>query len=507
MLAMDQIHHIRKLYYEQGMTISEIARQTGRNWKTIEKYVDQTDFNAPELIPKPKTTRTKLEPYKALIDQWLKDDRKAPRKQRHTAKRVYQRLIEENVGFDGSYSLVAGYVKQRKKELHLGKGEGFIPFIHYPGEAQADFGTSDFFENGTRHTGKYFVIDYPYSNQGYLQLHYGENMECLLESMKAIFEHVGGVPSEIWFDNTSTIVNKVIQGGGREVTERFARFKEHYGFKAVFTNPYAGHEKGAVENKVGYGRRNLLVPMPHFVSLSQYNQQLLEKCDKDGEREHYRHENETITERFAEDKKAFRPLPEIPFDTASYLCTQTDKWGKIRLQGGKHIYSVSPGHVQQEVWVKLSSAFVTIMDQGQKTIVQHKRLYGDMQQESMEWLPYLSYIAKKPRSLKSSGIYAMMPKSMRVYLSACANSECGKILKILSELTERTGFESALETVNQAMIYQAKDGDSLKNLYRRLFTDVPLLPPLEYKSGIPELSPMPSGLSDYDALLKGGYGA
>lgn len=89
-------------------------------------------------------------------------------------------------------------------------------------------------------------MDFPYSNCGYLQLHYGENMECLLESMVAIFEHIGGVPTEIWFDNTRTIVTKIIRGGGREVTERFLRFQEHYGFKSVFCNPDAGNEKGGV---------------------------------------------------------------------------------------------------------------------------------------------------------------------------------------------------------------------------------------------------------------------
>ena len=114
------------------------------------------------------------------------------------------------------------------------------------------------------------MLSFPYSNGGYLQLNYGENMECLLEGLVATFEYIGGVPTEIWFDNTRTIVTEIIKGGGRGVTERFQRFCEHYRLKAVFMNPESGWEKGNVENKVGYQRRNFMVPVPRFLSLSDY---------------------------------------------------------------------------------------------------------------------------------------------------------------------------------------------------------------------------------------------
>ena len=508
MLTMDQIHRIRQLYYEQGLTnLSEIARQTGLDWKTVSKYVDMTDFNEPDPMPKENNLCPKLDPFKPLIDNWLTEDKKAPRKQRHTAKRVYRRLRKEAEGFNCSYRLVADYVKAKKLELNLKHKEGFIPLNHEPGEAQGDFGSADFYENSMRHSGKYFVMDFPYSNHGYLQLHYGENIECLLESMVAIFEHIGGVPTEIWFDNTKTIVKTIIRGGGREVTERFLRFQEHYGFKPVFCNPDAGNEKGGVENKVGYDRRNMLVPLPRFLSLEQYNKQLLRECDGDADREHYRFNTETIEERFDVDRKALLRLPERPFDTAGYLRAHTDLWGKFKLDDGKHIYSASPGHADSDVWVKLTAEYVTVMDLEQHPIVTHRRLYGDETAESMEWLPYLKYIARKPRSLRNSGIYGMMPRSMQLYLDKCENSDRGRILKTLSELTERTGFDSALQTVDQAITYQATDPDSLKSLYRRLFADVPLLPPLQRQDGIPSLDQMPSGLSAYDTLLGRGCGA
>ena len=507
MLAMDMKHHIRRLFYEQGMNLSQISEETGHDWKTVRKYVDMEDFNNPDPMPEPKRLCPKLDPFKPTIDQWLEEDKKAPRKQRHTAKRVYDRLEEEKEGFDCSYSLVAEYVKAKKEELNLNQKEGFIPLIHQPGEAQGDFGKADFFENGTRHSGKYFAIDYPYSNYGYIQLHYGENMECLLESMVAIFEHAEGVPTEIWFDNTSTIVTDIIRGGGRGITERFLRFQEHYGFKAIFTNPDAGNEKGGVENKVGYSRRNLLVPMPRFLNLADYNHLLLSLCDKDADREHYRFPDQTIQSRFEADKKAFRPLPDVAFDTAKYVRVHTDLYGKFKLEKGKHVYSASPGHANQDIWAKITAEHVYVLDLEHNDITTHRRLYGDEYQESMQWLPYLKYIATKPRSLRNSGIYAMMPETMQEYMDGCKNTERGKILKALSELTDRTGFDSALQTVEQAILYQAHDEDSLRNLYRRLFSDVPLLPPITGQEGVPELEQMPADLDAYDTFLGRGCSA
>ena len=121
----------------------------------------------------------------------------------------------------------------------------------------------------------------------------------------------------------------------------------------------------------------------------------------------------------------------------------------------------------------------------------------------MEWLPYLKAIARKPRSLRNSGIYDMMPGNMQRYMDRCMNSDRGRILKVLSELTERTGFDSALQTVNQAILYQANDPDSLKNLYRKLYMDVPDLPPI-HGSNIPKVIMIRPDLAQYDALLKGG---
>ena len=505
MFTMDQIHRIRELFYEQGKNLTEIATIMNCDWRTVRKYVDMEDFSPP--VPAPASDEqhsSKLDPYKSMIDQWLMDDLKAPRKQRHTAKRIYTRLKEEAEGFDCSYRLVADYVAEKKKQLNLTRKEGSIPLEHHVGEAQADFGTADFYENGKLHEeGKYLVLSFPCSNAGYLRLNYGENLECLMEGLQAMFEYIGGVPSEIWFDNTRTIVTKIIRGGGREITERFRLFAEHYRFKPVFMNPESGNEKGNVENKVGYLRRNELVPVPRFLRLSDKNEQLLQACDADMEREHY-DKDTLISELFKEDKAALLPLPRVRFDTAHYTSALTDKYGKFTLDNGRHRYSASPAFCMERVNLKITSAEVIVMDADMHEVVRHRRLYGQDEKESMDWLPYLKYIARKPRSLRNSGIYDMMPDPMQEYMDLCPNSERGRILKVLWELTERTGFDSALQTVNEAITYRAADPDSLESLYRRLYADVPELPPLENNLTLPDMRTIGSNtdLSSLDKHLR-----
>ncbi|MBQ6489633.1 MAG: transposase [Solobacterium sp.] len=190
MFTMDQVHTIRDLYYNQGLSLTDIAKKLNCDWRTVRKYVDQEDFSPPEPVPKGKIQHeSKLDPFKPLIDKWLIGDteKRTPRKQRHTAKQIHKRLKKEVPGYNCSYRLTAEYVSAKKKELRLKKTDSYIPLIHRPGEGQADFGFSAFYENGKFHEkGKYLVLSFPYSNGAYLQLNYGENTECLLEGLQAM---------------------------------------------------------------------------------------------------------------------------------------------------------------------------------------------------------------------------------------------------------------------------------------------------------------------------------
>jgi hypothetical protein len=145
------------------------------------------------------------------------------------------------------------------------------------------------------------------------------------------------------------------------------------------------------------------------------------------------------------------------------------------------------------------------MDKDMHEVVRHKRLYGN-EHERMDWLPYLTYIARKPRSLRNSGIYDMMPQTMQIYMDSCESKERGRVLKVLAELTERTGFSSAVKTVDEAVRLNATDPDSLQNLYRRAYADVPLLPSLKNNASMPQqkIIPFRNDLTLLDAALKKG---
>jgi len=238
---MTEITDLRKMYFEDGENISRIQKKTGFDRKTIRKFIDKKDWNDPVQVPVAR--ESKLDKFKTEIDGWLEADKEMRKKQRHTAKRVYDRLKEKyNNEFDCSYRTVAQYVAGKKKILYT-DSQGFLPLEHKPGEAQVDFGKAEFVENGKRYYGFYLNVSFPYSNAGFMQLFKGENFECLSEGLINIFEHINGVPHRQWFDNMSTAVKKVLKGEKRNLTDSFIKLKEHYCFNAVFCNRNAGNEK------------------------------------------------------------------------------------------------------------------------------------------------------------------------------------------------------------------------------------------------------------------------
>jgi transposase len=310
MLTMEQIYFIKYLRNHKGKSLRKIAEETGHDFETVKKYTEQADFNLE--LKKKQQRKGKLDPFKALIDQWLEQDQKAKPKQRHTAQRVFNRLKElYGEEFNVSDRSIRKYVAQKKKEL-AGGTDGYIPLDHPPGEAQVDFGEAQFIKRGKKYSGYYLNISFPYSNGGYLQIFKAQNQECLLEGLKNILEHIGKTPTSIWFDNMSTAVKEIKKHGERDLTKGFERFMLHYGFSTNFCNPNSGHEKGNIENKVGYNRRNFLVPIPEFDDFEEYNKELLNLCDQDMQRKHYK-KSGTIAELFMEDKKAMNSLSIVPF--------------------------------------------------------------------------------------------------------------------------------------------------------------------------------------------------
>jgi len=508
MLTMAQVEDIREAFFRKGKSITVIAREQNLDRKTVRKYISMDDFNedTSDVVSKEPRLCPKLDSFKPVIDSWLEDDKRAKRKQRHTAKRVYARLSTEDGtkdSFDCSYRTVAEYVSWKKKQIYSGVIESAIPLIHKPGEAQVDFGAAQFIEAGELIDGHYLNVSFPNSNQGFQQLCYGENTECLLEGLVSIFNHIGGVPNEMWFDNLSPVVSKIIRGGGRNITDRFLRFKNHYGFDSVFCNPAKGNEKGNVENKVGYHRRNMLVPIPEFISIEEFNMKLLDMCDEDGRRDHYRKDGQ-ISDLFKADKSALLPLARGEFDLADYKYLKTDKYGKFSLDKGLHEYSSSPSMALKKVIVRLSSLWVSVMDEERREIVTHKRLYGDKHESRMDWSAYLNQLAVRPRAIKYSGVYELMPPSVIDFLDTLTGAEIGNVLRTLAKLAETSGFEGAVNTIAAAVDAGANDVDSIVSIHRRITGEIPVLPKIDTADCIKGLIKTNPKLSIYDAVLDGG---
>ncbi len=181
------------------------------------------------------------------------------------------------------------------------------------------------------------MLAFPYSNVGLAQVFPGENAECVCQALKQIFEYVGGVPTRIVFDNATGIGRRVC--GGVRTTELFGRFAAHYDFAYAFCNPNSGHEKGSVENKVGFIRRNLLVPMPQLTNAVAFNKNLLARCMESARKPHWI-KGEPEEQLFVEDRFAMLGLPSKPFEAVRYLRPVADKKGKVQVDG-PHFYSTS----------------------------------------------------------------------------------------------------------------------------------------------------------------------
>ena len=496
---MTDINQIRELFFEKGLSYAEIARCTRRDTDTVRKYVEMDEWT-----PKPKTPaarESKLDPFKTIIDGWLAGDKQTRRKQRHTATKVFDRLQAEH-GYQGGYRLVADYVKQRKSELYDRSKDFYLPLEHPPGEAQADFGEADFYERGVLVHGYYLNLSFPYSNGSYFQVCKGADLQNCIEALMAIFCHVGGVPDKIWLDNTPVMVKKIRPWGERDLTDGFLRFKAHFLFEAAFCNPDSGNEKGHVEVKVGYHRRNFLVPVPRFDDRNEFNRQLLAACDEDMNRPHYQKET-LIQELFAEDRAKLVPLPEKPFDASEWMTVRTNGYAQFTLDG-KYTYSTMPQFAGGEVLIQRTVDAVIVHDREGREVLRHVRLYGEHKQESIQWLPYLTQLARRPAALKYTGIYPMLPENVQRCLETCGYEKKRDLLGVLADLTKEKDFEHAVKALDAAITLQADDPDSIRAIFQRL-TGLDLT--LDGKAAAakaPDLPVLPANVGAYDSLLKGG---
>jgi transposase len=463
MLRMNQIDQIKELQ-RQGLGSREIAGRLDIDRKTAAKYMGEEDFSGQAWVR--KAAVSKLDPWKPKIDEWLEEDRRMRFKQRHTAQRVHQRLLADYPAeYRCSYPLVQRYMKQKKRER--GPDRGYLELVWPPGEAQGDFGEADIREGGLVRTIKYLCLSFPNSNAAYIQGFGGEAAECVCQGLRDIFHHIGGVPRRIVFDNAGGVGRRVRDKV--TLTDLFLRFKCHYGFSVSFCNPDAGHEKGHVENKVGYVRRNVFVPIPVVETLERWNQDLLKRMEEDFERPHYK-KGLTIGELWAEDRRHLSPLPDKPFLVERLERVGTNGYGKFCLDG-RHWYSSAPEYADRQVTAGIRAHTVVVYRENGSPLSIHPRSFGENRTDTADYATSLQTLLRRPRAWANSPFRAGLNETLRDHLDALSKSDLRRVLSVLSESASTFGFELAMESLQEAVRRGTVDAFSLQAISVRIAYD------------------------------------
>lgn len=443
MISMDKVDSIRKRY-RRGESVASIARAEGVSRDTVYKYARMDDLSP--KAPKPAPRRpSKMDRWAPLVDQWLADDLRENRKQRHTARRVWARLVEE-CGAEVSEQTVRRYVHDAR--LRVGSGEaGYLDLDWPPGEAQADFGHASFIIKGVRQDMPYFVVSFPYSNVGLAQVLPGENAECVCQGLRSVFEFAGGVPTKVVFDNATGVGRRVCDRV--RTTELFAACSAHYGFEYRFCNPRAGHEKGSVEGKVGFDRRNLFVPVPKVWDVDGYNERLLGRCMDLSRKEHYR-KGEEEAALFEEDVAAMLALPEKAFQCVEYARRRADKKGRVRV-GGRHWYSVGPEWAGRELVVGLWATRVTIMDASGAVVCEHPRAYGDAPTDTCDPASQLPLLCNRLGAWRESRVRAALPEDLRAHIDGLDRRGLGEAARCLRDQCALSGWDATVRAASSSL--------------------------------------------------------
>lgn len=419
MLKLPQQDYIKYLYENEDYNINQISKALGINWRTAKKYAHQDDWNATfETTMRTSQCKVLTDDFKAIIDTILQEDLMVPRKQRHSAKRIFERLKSEH-DFKGAYRTVCNYVQTAKEKLHQqGQAikETYERLEHTGGEAQIDFCTYQIYKDDLLQDYKLLVMSFPYSNNAFVQPMPAENQECFLEGLKMLFDKCGAVPRRLWFDNLSAAVishTPSEEHTQRTLTEGFIRFRAHYGFDAVFCNARKGNEKGNVENKCGYSRRNWCVPIPCFTDFETLTKELDARALEDAQREHYLKPG-TIATLFEEERTKFLKLPENPFEVFKLSSMVLNKYSEVTID--KNNYKVFNGLPNQTVLLKTYWDHVEVLAEDHTFLENLPRPYTFKPQE-IPWIDVFRNYAIKPRTYQYSHFKKMLPTPINNYLN------------------------------------------------------------------------------------------
>jgi len=394
MIGMKKYEYVRSAHRVYGKSIHQISKDTGHDRKTIRKVLRQEPYGYSQREHQPYPV---LGAYLGVIDGWLDADKEQPKKQRHTARRVYHRLRDEEE-YGGSESAVRHYVREAKLRLELGKSKVFIPCDPECGrECEIDWGGAAAYIGGVKVPVKLFCMRSRYSGKHFVRAYLCERQQAFFDGHMRGFEFFGGIYPVLVYDNLASAVKQVLRGKSRIEQESFMKFRAYYNFSARFCNPACGHEKGGVEGMVGYSRRNYLVPLPRVESLDELNEYLLGQCLSHGD--HWVEGKEgCVDELFEKEKSHLISLPCAPYSNIMIGDGKVNHYSTVLVD--KNHYSVPTCYAGLQTKVNISIDEVEIFWDGKK-IARHERVFANNKWQ-LDPQHYLELIQQRPGSFETA---------------------------------------------------------------------------------------------------------
>lgn len=485
-VPLDEINDIRSMGAE-GVSRSEMARRLHLSRNTAAKYADMGDMSPAAPHRGERRPRAPPPDDADWAESVLEADLGAPRKQRHTAKRLYDRPVEER-GYRGSCSTVQRRVRQRRPSRRSGGGEGYLEPGWAPGTAQVDLGNFEAVLAGERAALKLLVLTLPHPNARYARACMSQRSECMCDGLAGIFEQIGRAPATLVLDNAAE-AGRMVRG---EVTESapFSLFRARYRCASRYRDPCSGNEKGSVENAVGFIRRNLLVPVPSAASLAGLNAAIAAGCEGLNASSTCRDGRE-VGEALREDAAAMPALPADPFDAVRREGVRADRRGYVRVDGREYV--AGPAWHSREPLVGVRAGTAGILADRGRRVATLPRAWGEGGPVRNP-LSLASALVARPRAFGESTIRRDMPEALVEGIDRMDAAGRRKTPRSISRAAEASGFDAACgAALRVAEGGRVPDDATVGVLAGRM------------ASGGGE-SPGGADLGVYDAFLRGGGG-